>query len=132
MKDKLVSVLRRQRGFSGGLSNLVNEGSYEMKNKLFSGASPSYVIVRTFSAGVHTGLLIARDGKEVELSESRRIWSWEGAMSLSEIAVSGVGPDSRLGVPVSIILTEAIEIIAVTPAAEKNLRGFGECRGERP
>ena len=32
------------------------------------------VIVRTYSAGVHFGYLVAREGKEVRLTRSRRIW----------------------------------------------------------
>ena len=79
------------------------------------------VLVRTYSAGVHFGYLKVRRGKEVELTRSRRIWSWHGANTLSEIATSGVGANSRIAVPVDITLTEAIEIITCTPAAIANL-----------
>ena len=81
------------------------------------------VIVRTYSAGVHFGYLVSREGKEVRLERSRRIWSWKGANSISAIAVAGVGPGSRVAVPVSVVLTEAIEVIDCTPAAVKNLEG---------
>lgn len=81
------------------------------------------VIVRTYSAGVHFGYLVSREGKEVRLTESRRIWSWEGANTLSEMATSGLNPNkSRVSVPVDIILTEAIEIIICLPEAEKILK----------
>lgn len=81
-----------------------------------AGAKP--VIVRTFSAGVHFGYMTARDGKEISLERSRRIWRWYGANTLSEIATAGLDPKrSRVAAPVSIILTEAIEIIDCTPAA---------------
>jgi hypothetical protein len=77
------------------------------------------VIVRTYSAGVHYGHLARRTGKEVELSGARRIWSWRGANTLHEIALRGVGAGSRVSERVeSIVLTEAIEIIACTPAGE--------------
>ena len=33
-----------------------------------------FVIVRTYSAGVHYGRLVSRNGKEVVLSGARRIW----------------------------------------------------------
>lgn len=76
------------------------------------------VIVRTFSAGVHFGYLKARDGKEVTLERSRRIWRWFGAWTLSEIAAAGLDiSKSKIAAPVSIVLTEAIEIIDCTPAA---------------
>lgn len=81
-----------------------------------------YVVVRTFSAGVHVGVLAKRAGKEVTLTGARRIWSWRGANTLSEIALHGVGSGSRLSEPVpEITLTEAIEIIPCTDAARANL-----------
>ena len=84
-----------------------------------------YVVVRTFSAGVHVGELVSRDGKEVELANARRIWYWKGRFTLHEIANSGLGNGSKISEPViSIALTEAIEIIPTSEAGEKALRGF--------
>jgi len=80
------------------------------------------VLIRTYSAGVHFGYLIERNGKEVKLSDARRIWSWQGANTLNEIATAGVGKGSKISVTVeSILLLEAIEIIPCTPAAVKVL-----------
>ncbi len=80
------------------------------------------VIVRTYSAGVHFGYLKSRNGKEVELERSRRIWRWFGAWTLSEIATSGLDIEkSKVAAPVSIILTEAIEILDCTDAAVSSL-----------
>ena len=76
------------------------------------------VIVRTYSAGVHFGYLRRRDGKEVELTRSRRIWRWYGANSCSGLATGGLDiKKSSVADPVDIILTEAIEIIDCTPEA---------------
>lgn len=70
------------------------------------------VIVRTYSAGVHFGYLRRRDGKEVELERSRRIWRWYGANSCSGLATNGLDvKKSSVADPVDIVLTEAIEII---------------------
>ena len=76
----------------------------------------SFVLIRTYSAGVHFGTLVERNGKEVHLSNARRLWSWSGALSLSEIAMKGIDlKNSKVSVPVDeIILTEAIEIIPVS------------------
>lgn len=80
------------------------------------------VIVRTYSAGVHFGYLRRRDGKEVTLERSRRIWRWAGAYTLSEIATAGVDiARSKIAAPVTITLTEAIEIIDCSPEVVKNL-----------
>jgi hypothetical protein len=85
------------------------------------GKSGKPVIVRTYSAGVHFGYLKARHGKEVDLVRSRRIWRWVGAKTLSEIALHGVGAGSKIAEPVTITLTEAIEIINCSREATKNL-----------
>lgn len=49
-----------------------------------------YVIVRGYGAGVHAGELHHFDGSpHVTLLHTRRIWRWEGAASLSELALYG-------------------------------------------
>jgi hypothetical protein len=84
-----------------------------------------YVVVRTYSAGVHVGKLESRSSKEVVLSDARRIWSWTGALSLHEIAQGEFGNNSRISCAVSEIeLTEAIEIITCSPEGENNLRSY--------
>ena len=83
-----------------------------------------YVIVRTYSAGVFAGTLKFRKGKEVVLSNARRLWFWSGAASLSQMAVSGTSNPGGCKFPVavpSVTLTEAIEILDVTPAARKSI-----------
>lgn len=85
------------------------------------------VIVRTYSAGVHFGYLTFRAGKEVHLERSRRIWRWFGAFTLSEIATKGLDVSkSRTGSPVSIVLTEAIEIIDCTQEGVESLENSHE------
>jgi hypothetical protein len=89
----------------------------------------AYVIVRTYSAGVHAGTLESRNGKEVTLTNSRRIWYWSGAASLSQMAISGVtNPQNcKFSVPVpEILLTEAIEIIPCSEMAEKIIKEVPE------
>lgn len=80
------------------------------------------VLIRTYSAGVHFGYLVSREGKEVSLERSRRIWSWQGANTLSEIATSGLDSQrSRVAAPVTITLTEAIEVIDCSPDGVKSI-----------
>ena len=80
-------------------------------------------LVRTHSAGVHFGTLDSRNGKEVVLKNARRLWSWVGACSLHQVAIDGVqlsGSKISVAVP-EITLTEAIEVIPMSPAAGKQL-----------
>lgn len=70
-----------------------------------------FVVVRTFSAGVFSGYVDSRDGKEIQLSEARRIWRWKGANTISEIVNNGCDMEyTRISEPTCVILTEAIEI----------------------
>ena len=47
------------------------------------------VMVRTYSAGVHFGTLVAKQGQSVILKDSRRVYSWSGAATLSQLAQEG-------------------------------------------
>lgn len=81
-----------------------------------------YVVVRTYSAGVHVGILVRREGKEVTLANARRIWRWFGANTLNEIANKGVGAGSKVSeTTAEVVLTEAIEVLTCTSAARANL-----------
>ena len=83
-----------------------------------------YVIVRTHTAGVFAGYIERRKGKEVVLRKARRIWYWDGAATLSQLAQSGTVAPSKCKFPEEVnrvTLTEAIEILDVTPAARKTI-----------
>lgn len=84
-----------------------------------------YVIVRTYSAGVFAGYLEKREGKEVVIRNSRRIWYWSGANSLSQLAMEGTKTpnDCKFAMVVGRTeLTEVIEILEVTKEAQKNIQ----------
>lgn len=81
-------------------------------------------IVRTFSAGVHIGIVSQIDGTTALLTHSRRLWCWSGAFTLSEVAIKGVSAGTRISCEVpSILLTEAVEFLQVT---QTSLESFGE------
>ena len=84
-----------------------------------------YVIVRTFSAGVFAGTLESLAGRVAVIRDARRLWRWEGAASISQLAVEGTSSpdDCRFPAPVPrIMVLETIEIDEVTAAAEKVIR----------
>lgn len=86
----------------------------------------NYVIVRTHSAGAHAGELIAQKGKQVSLKNSRRLYYWKGAATLSQLATEGVKFPLECKFPCElplIILTEAIEIISCTQIAVDSIKG---------
>ena len=82
------------------------------------------VIIRGDKSGVFFGTLVAKEGTEVKLEKCRRLWYWDGAASISQIAMEGVKyPENcKFTVVVNeIIITDAIEIIPCTEEAIKNL-----------
>lgn len=85
-----------------------------------------YVIVRCDRAGVFAGVLEEKEGREVTLTDCRRIWYWDGAASISQLAVDGTTNPRNCKFTVSvdeIIVLDAIEIIPCTEKAEKSIRG---------
>jgi len=82
-------------------------------------------MVRTYSAGVFAGVVKSRNGKEAVLTDARRIWYWEGAASLSQLATSGTSKPQNCKFPSpvpEILLTEVIEIIPMTESAIISVR----------
>ena len=83
-----------------------------------------YCMVRTYSAGVFAGTLKSRDGKEVVLNDARRIWFWDGAASLSQLATEGTSKPGNCKFPCpveEVLLTDVIEIIPITETAAKSI-----------
>lgn len=83
--DKLIQLL----------VNILQENDNNSdKNENYNNFEKSYigqhVIVRTYSAGVFVGVVKNIHEDKIILDESRRIWKWEGAFTLSEISEYGL------------------------------------------
>lgn len=86
-------------------------------------------LVRTYSAGVHIGDVVyinPINSMEVKLANALRLWKWtDGGLSLSAVANNGI-KGGRLNRTGEVYLTNAIEFIPTTPAAEKTFVKFIE------
>jgi hypothetical protein len=83
-----------------------------------------YKIVRTYSAGVFAGYLKSRNGQEVVLLKARRIFYWDGAASLSQLAIDGTSKPANCKFPEAVDkveLLQAIEILDVSEKARKSI-----------
>lgn len=81
-------------------------------------------IVRTENAGVFWGAILYRNEElRTVKMKARRIWYWEGAFTLSQLALNGTLKPDKCKFPdwVDIELFQVIEIIQTTPAADKSL-----------
>lgn len=91
--------------------------------------SEKYYIVRGEKSGVFFGKIKERRGREVTLSEVRRLWYWDGAASISQIAkkVSKNPRTANLSVTLDeIVLMDVIEIDLCTDDSVKNIQEVAE------
>lgn len=86
-------------------------------------------IFRGDRSGVFFGTLLEKNGSEVKIGDCRRLWYWDGACSLSEIAKIGtVKPENcKFTVTVDeLTILDCIEIILCTDVASNVLEGVKE------
>lgn len=102
---------------------------FGMKNTAESGlnsfAIGQEVIIRTYAAGSWFGRLKEKSGKEVILTEARRMWRWwaKESISLSGVALHGINQEkSRITGAVDLVWLEAIEIIPVSGKTAESIR----------
>ena len=87
------------------------------------------VIVRGDRSGLFFGTLEERNGREVKLTNCRRLWYWDGAASNFQLATEGVKAPENCKFTVSvqeIEILDAIEIIPCTPNAINSLESVAE------
>ena len=85
-----------------------------------------YVVVRADRAGVFAGTLKEKQGSEAVMTNARRLWYWDGAASLSQLAMEGVKKPENCKFPCEVarvVLLQVIEILDTTEAAEKSIKG---------
>lgn len=90
----------------------------------FAKADHEICMVRTYSAGVFYGELESLKETTGIVLNARRVHSWSGSASLSELAQRGSSNTKGCRMPVKVskvILTQVIEVIPMTREAYDNL-----------
>jgi len=87
-----------------------------------------YAIVRTQFAGVFAGTIefVDDSGQQVTalVTNARRLWSWAGAASLSQMAMTGTNAPTECKFPTEVdevFLPGVIEILPCTEAARASI-----------
>ena len=78
-----------------------------------------FVIVRSADAGVFAGYIFSRNGSEVKLVNSRRLWYWSGAASLSQLAMEGVKNPEACKFPRIVPTMDVLGVCEIIPCTEK-------------
>lgn len=93
----------------------------------------TYCILRCRNAGVHAGWvdLNAAEGQWLTIVDSRRLWRWSGAATLSQLARDGVGNpgDCKFAVQLSELhlnTSDICEVIPCTPRAREAIEEVAE------
>ena len=85
-----------------------------------------YYIVRGDRSGVFFGQVTARNDQEVELRNVRKLWYWDGACAVEQLAVDGVTAPANCKFTVVVpemTITDAIQIVPCSERAVKALSG---------
>lgn len=90
------------------------------------------VIIRASRAGVFFGTLKDKSytpaGTEVELENSRRIWYWKGAASLSQLATEGVKEPESCKFSVVVPQHMVEQVIEIIPCTEEAILSIESVR----
>ena len=78
------------------------------------------VIIRTNRAGVFYGTLSEYDAvtRTAELKDTRRLWAWYGAASLSQLAMEGVKQPKQCKFTVTVAQMQVMEVIEIIPCTQ--------------
>jgi len=82
------------------------------------------VIVRGDRSGVFFGVLAERNGREVKLTQCRRLWYWDGAASDFQLAAEGVKYPEKCKFTVSIDEIEILDAIEVLPCTNEAIESI--------
>ena len=76
-------------------------------------------IFRGTSSGVFYGTLVEHKEQEVTIKNCRRIWFWDGANSINQIAVDGVARPENCKFTVAVESITILDCIEIIPCTEK-------------
>ena len=82
------------------------------------------VIIRADRAGVFFGTLKEQNGSEVTMEDVRRLWYWDGAASLSQLAVDGTSNPSECKFTVTVPCMKILGVIEIIPCSDKAINSI--------
>ena len=90
------------------------------------------VIIRANRAGVFFGTLKEKHettaGVEVVLENSRRLWYWDGAASLSQLATEGTKKPSSCKFTVTVPKHNVMDVIEIIPCSDEAIESIESVR----
>lgn len=82
------------------------------------------VIVRGDRSGVFFGTLSERNGREVKLTNCRRLWYWDGAASISQLAAEGTMCPNQCKFTMYVDEIEILDAIEIIPCSDRSIKSI--------
>lgn len=101
-----------------GLTSLIKSKIMEEKNMNKKTESNQKYIVRCDRAGVFYGGIKERRGDEVTMTNVRKLWYWDGACAVEQLAMEGTKKPGDCQFTVTVPEMELMGVIQVLPCTE--------------
>lgn len=87
-----------------------------------------YYIIRCAQAGVFFAKIAERRRDEADLVDCRRLWYWDGAASLSQLATEGVHAPENCKFAVTVPEMTVLGVIEIIPCSERAVESINGVR----
>ena len=81
-------------------------------------------IIRAEKAGVFFGEIKERNGQEAVITNARRLWYWQGAASLSQLAIEGVKCPRECKFTITVPIMTVIGVIEIIPCSQEAINSI--------
>ncbi len=88
------------------------------------------IIARIDRAGVFHGTLDYIDGEIIRLKDARRIYCWDGALSVTDIAAKGI-TGGKVTIPVSTVEFMSDKIVELNECSEESTKSIESIKAWR-
>lgn len=83
-------------------------------------------IVRSDRAGVFFGKIAGRDGDSVTMTDVRKLWYWDGACAVEQLALDGTSAPTECKFTVVVSEMEVLGAIQIIPCTDKAAKSLAE------
>lgn len=85
-----------------------------------------FCIVRCYGAGVFFARVESLEGQTAQLRDARRLWYWDGAASISQLATEGTKAPGKCKFTVAVPQMTVLQVIEIIPCSEQAVSSIGE------
>ena len=85
-------------------------------------------IVRSDRAGVFFGKIKSRDGDSVTMTDVRKLWYWDGACAVEQLALDGTSAPAGCKLTVVVPEMEVLGATQIIPCTDKAAKSLAEVR----